>query len=203
MLDRCPIHAAVFVAALQFSALLWPPRAKSGILFLHGGQREPGIPEPHEPGHTREHLNEVRATNARVKKSGPLSPPCPNRSRWRAARSTLVDAQATTPGGAPKERTRGRAATGRAEQAELVLKSPGEKEHGAQWSVPRLWKRSFCSSRQDRNKTVSGAGDITEHQLMPWSFDFLCTSRSRWIASRRCMSSVPGPQKGADWCRGL
>src|ERR1017187_3221965 len=137
MLDRCPIHAAVFVAALQFSALLWPPRAKSGILFLHGGQREPGIPEPHEPGHIRERLKEVRATNARVKKSGPLSPPCPKHSCWRAARSTLVDAQATTPGGAFKERTRVRAATGRAEQAELVLKSPGEKEHGAQRSVPR------------------------------------------------------------------
>ena len=86
---------------LQFPALLWPPCAKSGTLFLHGGQRESGIPEPHEPRHTRERLKEVRATHARAKKSEPLNPPCPNRSRWRAARSTLVDAQATTPGGAP------------------------------------------------------------------------------------------------------
>src|ERR1017187_4562030 len=86
---------------LQFPALLWPPCAKSGTLFLHGGQRESGIPEPHEPGHIRERLKEVRATHARAKKSEPLNPPCPNRSRWRAARSTLVDAQATTPGGAP------------------------------------------------------------------------------------------------------
>jgi hypothetical protein len=92
---------------------------------------------------------------ARAKKSGPLTPPFPNRPHWRAARPPLVDAQATTPGGAPKERTRGRAATGRAEQAELVLKSPGEKEHGAQRSVPRLWKRSFCSSGPDKNGTVS------------------------------------------------
>jgi hypothetical protein len=68
---------------LQFSALLWPSCATSGILFLHGGQREPGIPEPHEPGHIRERLKEVRATNARAKKSGPLTPPCPNHPRWR------------------------------------------------------------------------------------------------------------------------
>ena len=30
-----------------------------------------------------------------------------------------------------------------------------EKDHGAQRSGPRLWKRSFCASTQDRNKTVS------------------------------------------------
>src|ERR1035437_2813400 len=69
---------------LQFSALLWPSRADSGILFLHGGQREPGIPGPHEPGHIRERLKEVRATHARAKKSGPLTPPRPNHPRWRA-----------------------------------------------------------------------------------------------------------------------
>ena len=46
---------------LQFSALLWPDCAKNGILYLHGGQRETGIPEPHEPGHIRECRNEVRA----------------------------------------------------------------------------------------------------------------------------------------------
>ena len=68
---------------LQFSALLWPSCAKSGILYLHGGQREQGIPEPHEPGHTRERLKEVRATHARTKKSGPQTPPCPNYPRWR------------------------------------------------------------------------------------------------------------------------
>src|ERR1035437_4594488 len=61
---------------LQFSALLWPSCANSGILYLHGGQRETGIPEPHEPGQTRERLKEVRATHARAKKSGPLTPPC-------------------------------------------------------------------------------------------------------------------------------
>src|ERR1035441_8411269 len=33
---------------LQFSALLWPSCAKSGILFLHGGHREPGIPRAGE-----------------------------------------------------------------------------------------------------------------------------------------------------------
>jgi hypothetical protein len=94
---------------LQFSALLWPSCAKSGILFLHGGQRETGIPEPHEPGHTRERLKEVRATHARAKKSGPLTPPCPKRSHWRAARPALADARATTPGGVPpKEGARGR-----------------------------------------------------------------------------------------------
>jgi hypothetical protein len=42
-----------------------------------------GIPEPHEPGHIRERLKEVRATHARAKKSGPLTPPCPNHPRWR------------------------------------------------------------------------------------------------------------------------
>ena len=30
-----------------------------------------------------------------------------------------------------------------------------KKDHGAQRSGPRLWKRSFCASTQDRNKTVS------------------------------------------------
>src|ERR1035437_10708561 len=86
---------------LQFSALLWPPCAKSGTLFLHGGQRETGLPEPHEPGHIRERLKEVRATHARAKKSGPLSSPCQNRSRWRAEGPALADARATTPGGTP------------------------------------------------------------------------------------------------------
>ena len=161
-LDSCQVGSGIIAAwfvpgladKVQFSALLWPSCAKSGMLYLHGGQRETGIPV-HEPGQTRERLKEVRATHARAKKSGPLTPPFPNRPHWRAARPPLVDAQATTPGGAPKERTRGRAATGRAEQAELVLKSPGEKEHGAQRSVPRLWKRSFCSSGPDKNGTVS------------------------------------------------
>src|ERR1035437_7730383 len=32
------------------------------------------------------------------------------------------------------------------------------KDHGAQRSGPRLWKRSFCASRQDRNGTVSCRG---------------------------------------------
>ena len=50
---------------------------------MHGGQRETGIPEPPEPGQTRERLKEVRATHARAKKSGPLTPPCPNHPRWR------------------------------------------------------------------------------------------------------------------------
>ena len=35
------------------------------------------------------------------------------------------------------------------------LSTPGGKDHGAQRSGPRLWKRSFCASTQDRNKTVS------------------------------------------------
>ena len=88
---------------VQFSALLWPPCAKSGILYLHGGQRETGIPEPHEPGQTRERLKEVRATHARAKKSGPLTPPCrttpaggvafyPNRRRAEAAARAGVEA---------------------------------------------------------------------------------------------------------------
>jgi hypothetical protein len=51
---------------LQFPALLWPSCAKSGILFLHGGQREPGIPEPRAPWHIRERLKEVRATHVRI-----------------------------------------------------------------------------------------------------------------------------------------
>ena len=37
----------------------------------------------------------------------------------------------------------------------LVLLGLGGKDHGAQRSGPRLWKRSFCASTQDRNKTVS------------------------------------------------
>src|SRR5450759_5488609 len=79
---RCLVRAGL-ADKVQFSALLWPSCAKSGILYLHGGQRETGIPEPHEPGHIRERLKEVRATHARAKKSGPLTPPCPKRSRWR------------------------------------------------------------------------------------------------------------------------
>jgi hypothetical protein len=55
---------------LQFPALLWPSCAKHVILFLRGGQREPGIPEPHEPGHIRERLKEVRATHARRRNPG-------------------------------------------------------------------------------------------------------------------------------------
>ena len=38
------------------------------------------------------------------------------------------------------------------------LSTPGGKDHGAQRSGPRLWKRSFCASRQDKNRTVSCRG---------------------------------------------
>ena len=79
---RCLVLGAT-TNKLQFSALLWPSCARSGILYLHGGQRETGIQEPHEPGQTRERLKEVRATHARAKKSAPLTPPCPNHPRWR------------------------------------------------------------------------------------------------------------------------
>jgi hypothetical protein len=48
-----------------------------------------------------------------------------------------------------------RTGAGRAGKAELVLPPPGGKgpRSAAEWSAP--WKRSFCASRQDRNKTVS------------------------------------------------
>ena len=81
--DYRPVVRAGLADELQFSALLWPSCAKSGILYLHGERRETGIPEPHEPGQTRERLKEVRATHARAKKSAPLTPPCPNHPRWR------------------------------------------------------------------------------------------------------------------------
>ena len=73
------------------------------------------------------------------------------------ARSPLEDAQASTPGGTPppKPGARGilcrwRGGTG---PADFCL--PGGKEHGAQRECSLPWKRSFCSSEQDRNKTLS------------------------------------------------
>jgi hypothetical protein len=69
----------------------------------------------------------------------------------------LEDAQASTPGGTPppKPGARGilcrwRGGTG---PADFCL--PGGKEHGAQRECSLPWKRSFCSSEQDRNKTLS------------------------------------------------
>ena len=98
---------------LQFSALLWPSRADSGILYLHGGQRVDGIPEPHEPGHIRERLKEVRATNARAKKSGPLTPPCPNHPRWRCGVLPKQEARGSRCQRRCRGRARGQGRTGR------------------------------------------------------------------------------------------
>ena len=86
--DYRPVVRAGLADRLQFSALLWPSCAKSGILLVHGGQHEPGIPEPHEPGHIRERLKEVRATHARAKKSGPLPPTVPEPPPLTVWRST-------------------------------------------------------------------------------------------------------------------
>ncbi len=92
---------------------------------------------------SRSHMNRgtfasasIRATHARAKKSGPLSPVCPNRPRWGAALPALADARATTPGGAPpKHGARGccrwRGGTG---LANFCL--PDGQDHGAQRSGP-------------------------------------------------------------------
>src|ERR1017187_1106843 len=42
------------------------------------------------------------------------------------------------------------------------------KGHGAQRSGPRPWKRSFCSSGQDRDKTVSGRGPFPSLAQPGW-----------------------------------
>ena len=71
---------------------------------------------------------------------------------WRAAWPAVVGAQATTRAAPPRGPSGRRL---RAEQAELIFLPQAEKDHEAQRSGPRLWKRSFCASRQDKNKTVS------------------------------------------------
>ena len=66
----------------------------------------------------------------------------------------MADAQANSrPAKKRRDRCRWRDGTG---PANFCL--PGGQEHGAQRSVPVLWKRSFCSSGPDRNGTVSCRG---------------------------------------------
>jgi len=66
----------------------------------------------------------------------------------------VADAQANSrPAKKRRDRCRWRDGTG---PANFCL--PGGQEHGAQRSVPVLWKRSFCSSGPDRNGTVSCRG---------------------------------------------
>src|ERR1035437_803866 len=75
--------------------------------------------------------------------------------RWCLERGPAVaDAQANSrPAKKRRDRWRWRDGTG---PANFCL--PGGQEHGAQRSVPVLWKRSFCSSGPDRNGTVSCRG---------------------------------------------
>jgi hypothetical protein len=133
---------------LQCSALLCSSCEKSGTLFLHGGQREPGIPEPHEPVHTRERLNEVRVTHGKGEEI-------------RAAVSTVPEPVTLAVWRSTQTRGTGEAAAGgRAEQTQLPFYLPGGKEHGAQQSVPRPGNEVFAL----RDKTGTRRCLVVVHQ---------------------------------------
>ena len=110
-----------------------------------------------------------------------------------------------------------RTGSGGAEQAEVIFSTPGGKDHGAQRSGPRLWKRSFCASRQDRNKTVS----CRDHRYLALHSRCLCLRpasasassnfasgrslrlRAPWpSASGRSAADAPGPPKHHEASRG-
>ena len=70
---------------------------------MHGGQREPGIPEPHEAGHVRERPKEVRVTPGKGEEiraavstvPEPVTPLNPNRGHGEAAAAGPEQAPAT------------------------------------------------------------------------------------------------------------
>src|ERR1039457_6060941 len=133
---------------LQYSALLWPSCAKSGILYLHGGQREPGIPVPHEPGHIRERLKEVRATHARAKKSRPLTPPCPNHPRWRCGVLPKQGARGSRCPRRCRRQARGQGRTGRTQR---------RRQLETRWAGgPRQDTVPFLSCREEQKLRFQG-----------------------------------------------
>ena len=131
---------------MQFSALLWPSCADSGILFLHGGQRETGIPEPHEPGHVRERLKEVSTTHARAKKSGPLSPPCPNHPRWRRGAPPKHGKRGSRCPRQCRGRARGQGRTGRTQRrSQLKARWPVDRDKTLSRFCPAWKSKNFVS----------------------------------------------------------
>ena len=131
---------------VQFSAILWPSCAKSGILYLHGGQRETGIPEPHEPGHIRERLKEVRATHARAKKSRPLTPPCPSRPRWRCGAPPKHGKRGSRCPRQCRGRARGQGRTGRTQRrSQLKARWPVDRDKTLSRFCPAWKSKNFVS----------------------------------------------------------
>src|ERR1035437_1464114 len=174
---------------LQFSALLWPSCAKSGILFLHGGQREPGIPEPHEPGHIRERLKEVRATHARAKKSGPPSPPCPNRSRWRRGVLPKQEARGSRRPRRCRGRARGQGRTGRTQRrSQLKAGWPVDRDKTLSRFCPAWKSKNFVS--RARNTPLRSVFLSAWEAKVSWS----CSARPASLGFPARSGVLPAPE---------
>ena len=110
---------------------------------MHGGQREPGIPEPHEPGHIRERLKEVRATHGKGEEI-------------RAASSTVPEPPPLAVWRSPKQEERGsrrpRRCRGRARGQGRTGRTQRRSQLKAGWPVDRDKTLSrFCPAWKSKN----------------------------------------------------
>jgi hypothetical protein len=174
---------------VQFSALLWPSCAESGMLYLHGGQREQGIPEPHEPGHTRERLKEVRATHARAKKSGPLTPPCPNHPRWRCGVLPKQEARGSRCPRRCRGRARGQGRTGRTQtRSQLKARWPVDRDKTLSRFCPAWKSKNFVS--RARNTPLRSVFLSAWEAKVSWS----CSARPASLGFPERSGVLPAPE---------
>jgi len=156
---------------------------------LHGGQREPGIPEPHEPGHIRERLKEVRATNARAKKSGPLTPPCPNHPRWRCGVLPKQEARGSRCPRRCRGRARGQGRTGRTQRrSQLKARWPVDRDKTLSRFCPAWKSKNFVS--RARNTPLRSVFLAAWKAKVSWS----CSARPASLGFPERSGVLPAPE---------
>src|ERR1035437_6560271 len=132
--------------------------------FGSSGQKrtpEKVVMEPSESIYQQNRRNMVGTIPPPLLSRWAQGPPLPWETNWRTGARQLGlpwgGRTSQEAGDSPTPHGRKDGAGG-AETDPANFPTPGEKDHGAQRSGPRLWKRSFCASRQDRKKTLSCRG---------------------------------------------
>src|ERR1019366_6454165 len=159
------------------------------MLYLHGGQREQGIPEPRAPGHTRERLKEVRATHARAKKSGPLTPPRPNHPRWRVRCPPKQEARGSRRPRRCRGRARGQGRTGRTQRrSQLKARWPVDRDRTLSRFCPAWKSKNFVS--RARNTPLRSVFLSTWEARVSWS----CSARPASLGFPERPGVLPAPE---------
>ena len=127
------------------------------------GHRAPALAWPGEPVATRAWRLEDNDTRDRTQHPATATMGLYRLSLsfsflWKACGDplALLPGRVASPGQTPKQGASGGLGVGtRRNRLSWSFWILSRKDHGAQRSGPSLWKRSFCVSRQDRNKTLS------------------------------------------------